>query len=89
MTDNGRNKRRSLPESKFYSRLRGQQVKIVNSRDGSEVHATLLWIDRYSLGLRVGDREVLINKRSIESIERSSPTRERQNEPRDYRGAAL
>lgn len=63
-------KRQSSPESRFYDRLRGEHVTVVLSRDGSLLLGTLAWVDRYSLGLCIDDEERLLNKRSIETIEK-------------------
>lgn len=72
MANNGKQRRRQTPESRFYDTLKGERVCIILARNGLEVRATLLWVDRYSLGLRFGDRELLLNKRSVETIERVS-----------------
>jgi hypothetical protein len=68
MTQNGRQKRRQTPESRFYDTLKGEEVRVVVDRDGAPIYATLLWVDRYSIGLRERDRELLLNKRSIRTI---------------------
>ncbi len=69
----GKNKRG--PESRFYDGLKGQRVKIVLSRDGTDLTAELIWVDRYTLGLRVDGGDVCINKRSIETIAGASGKR--------------
>ncbi len=63
------NKRRKTPESKFYDTLKGEEVSIILVRGGIELTATLLWVDRYTLGLRVENVERLLFKRSVETIE--------------------
>lgn len=66
------NKKKS-PESRLYDDLKGKQVSIKLSRDGTDLTATLLWVDRYTVGLRGGDgRERMMNKRSIETMERAT-----------------
>lgn len=60
-------KRRS-PESRFYDTLKQNQVQLVLSRDGSVLTGKLLWVDKYSLGLRIEKEERLINKGSVEMI---------------------
>lgn len=84
MANNGRKNRKLTPESRFYDTLKGEQVRVMLARDGSEVTATLLWVDRYSLGLRNEDGEFLLNKGSIETIELAM--RKRHG---DHRGATV
>lgn len=78
-------KPRRSPESRFYDTLKSQPVEIVLLRDGSVLTGTLLWVDRYSLGMQTNGTEKLINKGAIETIERSSEQRKRQHE---WRGDA-
>lgn len=70
MANNGRHRRRQTPESQFYDTLKGQRIRIVLDRDGADVEVRLIWVDRYSIGIRVNDRDILLNKRSIRFIER-------------------
>ncbi len=61
---------KKTPESKFYDTVKEQQVDLVFIRDGIELTATLLWVDRYTLGIEVNNSvERLVNKSSLESIE--------------------
>jgi hypothetical protein len=63
------------PESEFYQRLKGRKVLIVDHHD-NPLAGTLLWVDRYSLGLRLRrarrdltSRELLVYKAGIATIE--------------------
>lgn len=90
MAENGKRRRNLTPESRFYDTLKGQQVYIeLSDNVGARIVATLLWVDRYSVGIRCGEEDLLLNKRSIRTIGRAQPTRERHNGARDYSGEAL
>ncbi len=68
--DRQRRKRVQSPESRFYDTLKGENVRIILQRDGIELTAKLLWVDRYTLGIEVNNCvERLISKSSLESIE--------------------
>ena len=50
------------PESRFYKSLTGSSIRIKDS-DGLELTAILVWVDRFTLGLRGPDGcEFLMNK---------------------------
>jgi len=63
------------PESRFYDTLKGKEVQIVSRDQGSTqvINGILLFVDRYSLGLRLTDvrdkgRDILVYKQGIWSI---------------------
>lgn len=63
------NKKKLGPERKFFQELFGKRVIIdlVNSEEPFE--GILLWVDRYTLGVR-GKDKILIYKHAVESIQR-------------------
>lgn len=60
------------PESDFYDELKGQIVK-VGVDDGSDLVARLVWVDRYTIGLKdlVTGKRSMWYKHSIQVIERN------------------
>ncbi len=60
---------KKAPESRFFDGLKGEQVCVVLKRGESSLTATLLWVDRYSLGFQLDDgRERMIHKHAIQSL---------------------
>ena len=58
------------PESGFFDTLKGQKVLI--DLDGDALCCTLIWVDVYTIGIRVPEtgRERMIYKKYIRGIER-------------------
>ncbi len=78
---NGVGRKRRPPESEFFDTLKGQLVRIERARDGSELTATLLWVDRFTLGLRDQDGyEFCMNKGAIETMGKRTTAGKRNHE---------
>lgn len=62
-------KNKKTPESRFFDELKGEQVRVTMMCGESCLTAVLLWVDRYTLGLRLDDgRERLIFKHAIKDL---------------------
>lgn len=56
-------------EWEFHKKLIGKSVRITRMHGGSELTATLIWVDRYFLGLRDQDgHEFSMNKGGIDTV---------------------
>jgi hypothetical protein len=94
MAKNGKSNPYLTPESLFYDTLKGGDVYVLPTGKDLEpiMHlsgftATLLWVDRFSVGLRILDREFLMYKHSIQTIEAIGTKAEGTNDNGDASGA--
>jgi sRNA-binding regulator protein Hfq len=58
-------------ESKFFESLMNRPV-VLHMLDGSQQSGTLVWSDRYTLGMQIGTRDVCVYKQAIQTIEVAS-----------------
>lgn len=67
-----KNGNRYGPESRYFDTIKGKSILIFWKHGGPEkdpLHCTLLWVDRFTIGVRLGGGERMIYKDAIESIE--------------------
>jgi len=83
MAYNGKKSHENTPEARFYRSLVGERVQIRLDGEASPQEVTLVWVDRYSIGLRINGREVLHYKQWIKTIEHADGKRQHG----DYRRA--
>lgn len=58
------------PESQMYDTFKGREVFISWKNGGERIRATLLWVDRYTVGVRAQNgNEQMVYKDAIKMIE--------------------